>query len=93
MYRSKLAQWPLNDTKFVSARRHSLCVHHAMKAYTRRGGTAAAVTATAIANTIFHSVQTGPGAHPASYAVGAVHSFSKVKTARAWKQQLRSIWC
>jgi hypothetical protein len=55
----------------------SSCVHHAMKAYTRRGGTAAAL----IATTIFHSVQTGPEVHPASYPVGTVHSFSDVITA------------
>jgi hypothetical protein len=40
----------------------------------------------------FAHVQTGPGAHPASYTMGTV-SFSGVKTAGAWCWPLIQFWC
>jgi hypothetical protein len=42
---------------------------------------------------IRHRVQTGSGAHPASYPIGTVGSFLGGKTAGAWSWQLTSISC
>jgi hypothetical protein len=41
---------------------------------------------------LHHRVQTGSGAHPASYAVGTRGSFSGGKAAEPWSWPLTSIW-
>jgi len=38
-----------------------------------------------------HCIQTGSGAHPASYPVGILVSFPKAKAAGAWRCPLISI--
>jgi hypothetical protein len=42
---------------------------------------------------LFHSVQTNSGAHPASYPVGLGGSFPGEKAAETWRWPLTSIYC